>query len=100
MIQVPTLDFQGRERIHRTGAVSAEQFYSSDGKALANEMRRVKASVEKRRAGRDIAAATYYITYEVVIDDDGGPGRPLRPPAAGQAAGVVLAGMRQGAVAA
>lgn len=91
--KLPVLDFGNVERVSRTAAVTANQYDATDGLALARALEKVKATVEGRVAGRKRAATFYYITYEVVVDGNNGPGRPMRTSAAGSATSVVFTGM-------
>lgn len=81
----------GLTRVSRTAAITQQMVADSNGVALSAAFDRVKALVDKRVGDKERAATFYYVTYEVVLDDDGGPGRPVRPPVDGTATGVVLA---------
>lgn len=91
----PVLDFGGRRRISRSGVVSENAFDSSGGLALANELERIRKSVDNKVGDQPKLTTLYYVTYEVVLDDDGGPGRPMRPPVAGTQPDLVFTGMSE-----
>lgn len=82
------------ERTSARIAVTAEQYDKSGGRAMALALDKVTRMVDRRVGARERAATYYYITYEVVFDDDGsGPGRPVWSQADREAAHVVFARM-------
>lgn len=85
------------ERVSRTAATTEAQYRQSEGTVLAQMLKKLQASVDKKVAGRERAGTFYYITYEVVIDntDGDGEGRPVWSHTDGPATGVVLDGMQQ-----
>lgn len=90
----PTLDFEGAQRISRTAVVTAGQFDSSEGLALARAGYRCRQSVEERAGLLVVGGAFWYITYEVVIDV--GNEGPMWSPLDGEAEGLVLPGVSEG----
>lgn len=83
-------------RVSRTAAVSELDYIRTDGRNLALALKRCVAVVDRKTKGQPRAGAYYYITYEVVLDDGGDPGGPMRPPASGSATGVVFASVLDG----
>lgn len=85
----------GLERVSRTACVTKLMYDRSDGASLAAALNKIEASVDKKVEGRPRVCTYYYISYEVVLDDSTGPGRPMQPSADGAAAGVVLAAVSE-----
>lgn len=105
MSDIPTDLRRPVRRLSRTALVLGAEYDQTMGLALAKALSKCEQLVEKKAAGLEVKQRNYYVTYEVVIDDEPTGGRPgdstgsMRSPVDGQAADVVLAGVPEGVAA-